>query len=257
MGSIRWTGCRYSIRWVPGSSKPRAWSICSAQTAPPAAIATISPPARSRSGYARSSISMGWASGCSYPRRDSDMSNFLNTQLLVIGGGLAGFAAALSAAEAGLQVLLLEKTAATGGSSAMSGGCLAFAGTDLQQERGIEDSAELLFRDLVEVGKGECDEALVRAYADNQLATYEWLKQHGVTFQPVIETASGQSVPRVHNVDPADMVRQLQQAALNTGRVELLHQTRARRPPRALGGRGIGAGERQGGRTGEIAAEPG
>lgn len=185
------------------------------------------------------------------------MSNFLNTQLLVVGGGLAGFAAALSAAEAGLQVLLLEKTAATGGSSAMSGGCLAFAGTDLQREHGIEDSAELLFRDLVEVGKGECDEDLVRAYTNNQLATYEWLKQHGVRFQPVIETASGQSVPRVHNVDPADMVRQLQQAALNTGRVELLHQTRARRLLRDMGGRVIGVTAEQAGRTLEIHAERG
>ncbi|MGN5519124.1 FAD-dependent oxidoreductase [Halopseudomonas sp. Lyrl_26] len=185
------------------------------------------------------------------------MSNFLNTQLLVVGGGLAGFAAALSAAEAGLQVVLLEKTAATGGSSAMSGGCLAFAGTDLQREHGIEDSAELLFRDLVEVGKGECDEDLVRAYTNNQLASYEWLKQHGVRFQPVIETASGQSVPRVHNVDPADMVRQLQQAALNTGRVELLHQTRARRLLRDMGGRVIGVTAEQAGRTLEIHAERG
>lgn len=185
------------------------------------------------------------------------MSHFLNTQLLVIGGGLAGFAAALTAAEAGLQVLVLEKTSATGGSSAMSGGCLAFAGTDLQQERGIEDSAELLYRDLLEVGKGESDEALVRAYTDHQLATYEWLKQHGVSFQPVIETASGQSVPRVHNVDPADMVRQLEQAALNSGKVEVLQQTRARRLLRDMGGRVIGATAERGGQTVEIHAERG
>lgn len=185
------------------------------------------------------------------------MSNLLTTQLLVIGGGLAGFAGALGAAEAGLQVLLLEKTAATGGSSAMSGGCLAFAGTDLQRQRGIEDSPELLFRDLVEVGKGECDEELVRAYTDNQLATYEWLKQHGVSFQSVIETASGQSVPRVHNVDPADMVRQLQQAALNSGRVEVLHEARATRLLRDMGGRVVGATAEQAGRTLEIHAERG
>lgn len=185
------------------------------------------------------------------------MSDFLTTKLVVVGGGLAGFSAALSAAEAGMQVLLLEKTAATGGSSAMSGGCLAFAGTDLQQERGIEDSAELLFRDLVEVGKGECDETLVRAYTDNQLPTYEWLKQQGVSFQPVIETASGQSVPRVHNVDPADMVRQLEQAALATGKVEILYQTRARRLLRDMGGRVIGLTAEQAGRTLEIHAERG
>ena len=77
--------------------------------------------------------------------------------LLVIGGGLAGFAAALSAAEAGLHVALLEKTAQTGGSSAMSGGCLAFAGTDLQGRHGIDDSSELLFRDLVPQGAVERD----------------------------------------------------------------------------------------------------
>jgi len=185
------------------------------------------------------------------------MSNTLQAQLLVIGGGLAGFAAALSAAEAGVNVLLLEKTAATGGSSAMSGGCLAFAGTDLQCERGIEDSAELLFRDLVEVGKGECDEAIVRAYTDNQLATYEWLKAHGVSFQPVIEAASGQSVPRVHNVDPADMVRQLQQAALNTGKVEVLHNTRARRLLRDAAGRVVGVSAEQTGQALEVHAERG
>lgn len=185
------------------------------------------------------------------------MSNTLQSQLLVIGGGLAGFAAALSAAEAGVNVLLLEKTGATGGSSAMSGGCLAFAGTDLQRERGIEDSAELLFRDLVEVGKGECDEAIVRAYTDNQLATYEWLKAHGVSFQPVIEAASGQSVPRVHNVDPADMVRQLQQAALNTGKVEVLHNTRARRLLRDAAGRVVGVSAEQAGQALEVHAERG
>jgi fumarate reductase flavoprotein subunit len=185
------------------------------------------------------------------------MSEILNTQLLVIGGGLAGFAAALSAAEAGIDVLLVEKTAATGGSSAMSGGCLAFAGTDLQRERGIEDSSELLLRDLIDVGKGECDEALVRAYADHQLATYEWLKAHGVVFQPVIETASGQSVPRVHNVDPADMVRQLELAALNTGKVEVLRNTRARRLLRSAGGRVIGVSAERDGQPLEIRAARG
>lgn len=184
------------------------------------------------------------------------MTRTLKTQLLVVGGGLAGFSAALTAAEAGLDVLLLEKTSATGGSSAMSGGCLAFAGTDLQQERGIDDSAELLFRDLVEVGKGECDEALVRAYADNQLGTYEWLKAHGVVFQPVIEAASGQSVPRVHNVDPADMVRQLEAAAVKAG-VKLLCNVRARRLVRNAAGRVTGVCAEQNGEPLDISAERG
>ncbi|WP_242482936.1 FAD-dependent oxidoreductase [Pseudomonas sp. TH10] len=155
--------------------------------------------------------------------------NHYECDLLVIGGGLAGFCAALSAAQAGLQVVVLEKTAQTGGSSAMSGGCLAFAGTDLQRFHGIEDSSQLLFDDLVDVGKGECDESLVKLYTDHQLQTYQWLKDNGVVFADVIEAASGQSVPRVHNVDPADMVRQLQLAALATNKVEVWLHSRARR----------------------------
>lgn len=140
--------------------------------------------------------------------------------VIVIGGGAAGWSAALAAAEAGASVMLLEKLEESGGSSALSGGCLAFAGTDLQAAQGVSDSPDLLYRDLVEVGQGVNDPALVRTYCDSQLETYDWLKQAGVHFSPVIETASGQSVPRVHTVDPADMVRALKAAAERTERVE-------------------------------------
>lgn len=185
------------------------------------------------------------------------MAEVMRAQLVVVGGGLAGFSAALAAAEQGLEVLLLEKTSASGGSSAMSGGCLAFAGTDLQHERGIEDSSEKLYEDLVAVGKGEADERLVKAYTDLQLDTYEWLKKHGVEFQPVIETASGQSVPRVHNVDPADMVRQLEKAALKTGKVNVLFSTRALRLIRNDAGKVVGLRADANGNPVEILASKG
>lgn len=167
--------------------------------------------------------------------------------LLVIGGGAAGFAAALEAAEAGASVLVLEKTAETGGSSAMSGGCLAFAGTDMQHEQGIEDSAALLASDLMALGGGDAQEALVRAYADHQLDTYNWLKRHGQVFSPTLEASSGQSVPRVHTVDPADMVRLLAARCRATGRVELLPNTAAQRLLRDAGGRVTGISGTRGG----------
>ena len=154
------------------------------------------------------------------------MSKNLETQLVIAGGGLAGFTAALCAAQAGLNVVLLEKQPETGGSSAMSGGCLAFAGTDLQQKEGVEDSPALLFKDLREVGQFENDEALVQAYVDEQLATYHWLRENGVVFSPMLEAASGQSVPRAHTVDPADTVRQLAARAKATGKVQVRLSTR-------------------------------
>lgn len=157
--------------------------------------------------------------------------------LVIVGGGAAGFAAALTAAEAGLEVILLEKLAQTGGSSAMSGGCLAFAGTDLQRTHGVEDTPDLLFQDLREVGKFENDEALVRLYADQQLAAYAWLRRCGVEFSPTLEAASGQSARRVHSVDPADMVRQLAANALATGRLRLLTGLAATGLVREAGGR--------------------
>lgn len=157
------------------------------------------------------------------------MARDLQTDVLVVGGGLAGFAAALEAAQAGAQVVLLEKMATTGGSSAMSGGCLAFAGTDLQAAAGVQDSAELLKQDLLEVGQHENDPALVQTYVDHQLGTYEWLRAQGVAFSPVIEASSGQSVPRVHTVDPADTVRLLEARCRATGRVTILPGTRALR----------------------------
>ncbi|HKR42885.1 MAG TPA: flavocytochrome c [Paraburkholderia sp.] len=160
--------------------------------------------------------------------------------LLVIGGGMAGFCAALEAANARLTVTLLEKQPETGGSSAMSGGCLAFAGTDLQREHGVEDSGALLFSDLREVGNFDNSEALVRAYVDHQLDTYHWMREHGVAFGHSIETSSGQSVPRVHSVDPADAVRQLARACAATGRVSVKTNAAAHRLVRADDGRFTG-----------------
>lgn len=153
----------------------------------------------------------------------------LEADLLVVGGGAAGFAAALEAAEGGADVAVLEKQPEIGGSSAMSGGCLAFAGTDMQRAQGIEDDAALLARDLRELGGGDADEPLIQAYAARQLETYAWLKAHGLRFSPVLEASSGQSVPRVHTVDPADMVRLLAARCRATGKVRLLTRTAARR----------------------------
>lgn len=152
-----------------------------------------------------------------------------DVDVVIVGGGLAGFSAALTAAQAGLDVTLIEKQRDIGGSSALSGGCLAFAGTDIQEKNGIADSDDLLYDDLISVGKSENDSELVRAYVDNQKATYAWLCEQGAEFSPVIETAAGQSVPRVHTVDPADLVRLLARRCAENGNVTLQYSCPALR----------------------------
>jgi len=142
------------------------------------------------------------------------------TDIIVIGAGAAGLAAALTAADAGADVMLLEKAAEPGGSSRICGGLLAFAGTDIQTRHGIEDSSELLYQDLCEVGRHENDSALVRCYTDNQLATYHWLCEHGVRFGPRPDASSGQSVPRCHVIDPDAMINGLMEHVLRHPRIE-------------------------------------
>jgi fumarate reductase flavoprotein subunit len=136
--------------------------------------------------------------------------------VLVLGGGMAGAAALLAAAEAGQFAVLLEKTSAFGGSTVRSAGLSAFAGTDEQAEQGIDDSVELLRRDLVEVGGGVSDPALVDLYCAHQIDTYRWLKTHGVRYGHV-HAASGQSAPRSHPSDTTAALRSLFSAAGRLG----------------------------------------
>lgn len=132
----------------------------------------------------------------------------LNCDLLVLGSGIAGQTAATHAAEAGLNVILAEKTAALGGSTVMSGGWFAFSGTEEQRAAGVEDSAELFLRDMQEVGEHRNDPALLHAYLEHQQETYRWLKEHGVVFREV-EISSGQSAKRGHNTAIIDVMATL------------------------------------------------
>lgn len=150
------------------------------------------------------------------------------TDVVVVGGGLAGYCAAIGAAESGAEVLLLEKQPQVGGSTVLSGGFIAFAGTDAQREAGIEDSNERLFADLRRAGGEQNDERLLRIYVDNQLDTYRWLKSQGLGFKSP-QLSSAQSVPRAHPVDPEALMSRMVALAEATGRVRTLLASPAQR----------------------------
>lgn len=148
------------------------------------------------------------------------------TDVLVVGGGFAGHCTAIEAARAGADVLLLEKMPEAGGSTVLSAGFLAFAGTDLQAAEGLEDSTELLGNDLRAAGKGECDEALLQIYLDRQMETFHWLRENGVVFRSV-HLSSGHSVPRAHMTDPVELIAVMARVAAATGRVATVFEAGA------------------------------
>ncbi|MGW1026455.1 FAD-dependent oxidoreductase [Streptomyces sp. NPDC002577] len=136
--------------------------------------------------------------------------------VVVAGAGLAGLAAAVAAAEAGARVVICEKQPDIGGSTVLSAGLSAFAGTDEQAAEGIADDAGLLRRDLLETGQHRNDPALVDTYCAEQLATYRWLRGLGIAYGEV-HAASGQSVPRSHPTDTRVLVATLLDRARELG----------------------------------------
>ena len=84
------------------------------------------------------------------------------TDVLIVGSGFAGMAAALAAAEKGVKVKVIEKMAFLGGNSSLSGGMMAVPGSSVQKAQGIEDSPEKLIADMTRIGQGLGNPELIR-----------------------------------------------------------------------------------------------
>lgn len=95
--------------------------------------------------------------------------------LAVIGAGGCGLVAALTAAEAGLEVAVFEKTEFVLGNTAASAGMIPAANTRFQKEHGIYESADVMAEDILRKNKYESDEALTYALAESSGELIEWM----------------------------------------------------------------------------------
>src|SRR3984957_15338764 len=121
--------------------------------------------------------------------------------VVVIGAGAPGLPAAIQAAEGGASVILIEANTDVGGHAILSGGNVALGGgTSRQKKYGVVDSPDILFSDLTDWSVVEPngfpdyrynDKEIIRAFADESANTYEWLREHGVTFVGKAPATSG------------------------------------------------------------------
>ena len=88
---------------------------------------------------------------------------FFDTDIVVVGGGGAGLAAGLEAAENGAKVAVLEKRGAFGGNSALAGGIFA-ADSPVQKRMMIEAPKEKLFKKAMDYSHWKTDPDIVRAF---------------------------------------------------------------------------------------------
>ncbi len=141
--------------------------------------------------------------------------------VVVIGGGGAGLSAAITAAEKGSEVVLLEKLPVLGGNTMISGGEMAAPGNWLQKEQGIKDSKDQFYEDIIKGGDAENDPELVRVLADNALSAAEWLKDDvKVEFEDYLLFFGGHSVKRSlvpKDASGAELVKKLEKKAKDSG----------------------------------------
>lgn len=104
--------------------------------------------------------------------------------LIVVGAGSAGLPAAIFAARRGARVLLLDHADILGGSLWVATGQMSAAGTRLQRERGIADTPDLHFEDVMRISRGTANPGLVRLAVEHAAATFDWLVDEGFTPLP-------------------------------------------------------------------------
>lgn len=107
--------------------------------------------------------------------------------VVVVGGGGAGFCAAIEAARAGSSVLILEKSGFCGGNTALSGGMILAAGTPEQAELAgyTEDTPERFAEQQVRYAMGYADEEMIREMCLESAESVRFMSEQGRVYKQV------------------------------------------------------------------------
>jgi fumarate reductase flavoprotein subunit len=120
--------------------------------------------------------------------------------VLIVGAGGAGMAAAIEAADSGASVTVLEAGKRPGGSTALSGGVFYAAGTSVQRAAGVQDDVERMYRYYMTFNRWNLEPWLIRRFCEESAPTLEWLLGLGVEM-PIdgLYISGVEDVPRGHH----------------------------------------------------------
>ncbi len=166
------------------------------------------------------------------------------SDILIIGGGLAGIVTALHGLRAGLRVTVVDRDTPErfGGLARWAFGGMALVGTALQARKKIPDTPEIALRDWIRFGELDPDDAWPMAWArhyveQSRVGVHDWLLREGVKFMPAVNWVErgrfgdGNSLPRYHIVwgTSLELTRRMiaaLHAADSGGRLSVLHRHR-------------------------------
>ena len=137
-------------------------------------------------------------------RREDTLGEAVSADVIVVGSGVAGLSAALTAAEAGAEVIVCEKQRALGGTSNFFQGTFAVE-SDMQRASFITYTRDEAFKNIMEYSHWMADPRLVRAIVDESAATIGWLREQGVQFVEVMNNMP--DAPRTYTCPRAEEKR--------------------------------------------------
>lgn len=126
-----------------------------------------------------------------------DVEEAKNYDVVVVGSGGAGLAAAIQAHDEGASVLIVEKMPTIGGNTIKASAGMNAAETRFQRVKGIQDSKELFYQETLKGGKNKNNPELLRRFVENAPEAIEWLATRGIMLND-ITTTGGMSIDRTH-----------------------------------------------------------
>ena len=117
--------------------------------------------------------------------------------IVIVGSGGAGLAAAIRAHDLGANVVIIEKMSVIGGNTNKASAGMNAAETKFQKLKGIIDSKDLFYKETMIGGKNKNNPDLLRYFVDNAPDAIDWLDKNGITLSG-ITTTGGMSIDRTH-----------------------------------------------------------
>lgn len=160
----------------------------------------------------------------------------MNVDVLIIGGGTAGLAAAIETAGGGRSCLLIEREPKLGGTLAVSSGQMSAGGTRIQAQKGITDSPAAHFDDVMRISGGNVDVAIVRRAAELAPSVIDWLMANGFDLDPICPALyhfhEAYTVPRTYwgrerGQSILAVLERLIDPLIASGRIQVWHESAA------------------------------
>ena len=117
--------------------------------------------------------------------------------VVVVGSGGAGLAAAIQAHDEGASVLIVEKMPTIGGNTIKASAGMNAAETRFQRVKGIQDSKALFYAETLKGGGSKNNPELLKCFVENASEAIEWLARRGIMLND-ITTTGGMSIDRTH-----------------------------------------------------------